>query len=80
VFILSTVSLGGRSSYRQLVLWKDNVLSMDVWGFNTHRLTVSVFVGRDTSAEGLMMRALQHCLFCNCTLDFEENHTKSQSR
>lgn len=45
MFVLSTVSLGGRISYRQLVLWKDNFRSMDVWGFNSERLMASAFVG-----------------------------------
>ena len=56
MLVLSTVSLGGRISYRQLVLWKNNFLSMDVWGFNSVRLMASAFVWWNTSADGLMMR------------------------
>jgi len=44
VFILSTISLGGKISYSQLVLWKDNFLSMDVLGFNSERMKATTFV------------------------------------
>jgi len=71
VFALSTVSLGGRISYRQLVLWKDNCLSMDIWGFNSERLMASAFVDGGHLADGLMMRVRKHRLFCNCTLDLQ---------
>jgi hypothetical protein len=71
VFVLSTTSLGERISYRQLVLWKDNFLSMDVWGFNSERLMASAFVVGNISADGLMMRVRKHRLFCNCTLDLQ---------
>ena len=72
MFVLSTISLGGRISYRQLVLWKDNFVSMDVWGFNSERLMASAFVGvGDISVDGLMMRVRKHRLLCNCTLDLQ---------